>query len=140
VVGGKSLDGRIASMIADEVGAAGLVCRGYPFYPPGNPQRPRIKHLENLLTPALILQGTRDPFGRPDEIAQYCLSRKIRMAWIEDGDHSFKPTKHSGRAESQNLADAISQVRRFISSLKLQGRDAGGHCRPHHTARAFGGK
>src|SRR6202158_3630047 len=71
VIGGKSLGGRIASMIADEVGAAGLVCLGYPFHPPGNPQRTRIKHLENLRTPALILQGTRDPFGRPDEIAQY---------------------------------------------------------------------
>jgi predicted alpha/beta-hydrolase family hydrolase len=89
VVGGKSLGGRIASMIADDVGAAGLVCLGYPFHPPGNPQRTRIKHLENLRTPALILQGTRDPLGRPDEIAQYRLSQKIQMVWIEDGDHSF---------------------------------------------------
>src|SRR5579863_410401 len=68
VIGGKSLGGRIASMIADEVGAAGLVCLGYPFHAPGNPSRARIKHLEQLRTPALILQGTRDSLGGPDEI------------------------------------------------------------------------
>jgi predicted alpha/beta-hydrolase family hydrolase len=117
VIGGKSLGGRIASMIADEAGAAGLVCLGYPFHPPGDPQRARIKHLEHLRTPALILQGTRDPFGRPEDVAQYPLSRKIRMVWIEDGDHSFKPTKRSGRTEAQNLADAISHVQRFIADL-----------------------
>jgi predicted alpha/beta-hydrolase family hydrolase len=117
VIGGKSLGGRIASMIADEVGAAGLVCLGYPFHPPGNPLRTRIKHLEHLCTPALILQGTRHPFGRPDEVARYRLSPKIQVLWIEDGDHSFKPTKRSGRTEAQNLADAIAQVQRFVSGL-----------------------
>jgi uncharacterized protein len=120
VIGGKSLGGRIASMIADDVSATGLVCLGYPFHPPGNPQRTRIKHLENLRTPALILQGTRDIFGRPDEIAHYRLSEKIQMVWIEDGDHSFKPTKRSGRTEAQNLVDAIAHVQRFISGLQLQ--------------------
>ena len=116
-IGGKSLGGRIASMIADEVGAAGLVCLGYPFHPPGNPQRTRIKHLEHLRTPALILQGTRDSFGRPDDVAQYNLSPKIRVAWIEEGDHSFKPTKRSGRTEAQNLTEAIAQVKCFIAEL-----------------------
>jgi predicted alpha/beta-hydrolase family hydrolase len=117
VIGGKSLGGRIASMIADEVGAAGLVCLGYPFHPPGNPARARVKHLEHLRTPALILQGTRDSFGRPDDIAQYHLSPKVQVAWIKDGDHSFRPTKRSGRTEAQNLGDAISHVRRFIADL-----------------------
>jgi uncharacterized protein len=119
VIGGKSLGGRIASMIADDAGAAGLVCLGYPFHPPGNPQHTRIKQLENLRTPTLILQGTRDIFGRPGEVAQYRLSQKIQMVWIEDGDHSFKPTKRSGRTEAQNLTEAIAQVRSFVSSVKL---------------------
>ena len=121
VIGGKSLGGRIASMIADSVGAAGLVCLGYPFHPPGNPERTRIKHLENLRTPALIVQGTRDSLGRPEEVEQYDLSGKIRIAWIEDGDHSFKPRARSGRSEAQNLAEAISQVQRFIAGLKIKG-------------------
>jgi uncharacterized protein len=119
VIGGKSMGGRIASMIADEVGAAGLVCLGYPFHPPGRPERTRITHLENLRTPALIVQGTRDSLGRPGEVARYRLSQNVQTAWIEDGDHSFKPTKRSGRTQAQNMADAISQLQRFIASLLL---------------------
>jgi uncharacterized protein len=60
VIGGKSLGGRIASMIADETEVRGLVCLGYPFHSPGKPDRARTGHLESLRTPALILQGTRD--------------------------------------------------------------------------------
>lgn len=117
VIGGKSLGGRIASMIADEAGVAGLVCLGYPFHPPGNPARARIKHLEHLRTPALIVQGTRDSFGGRDEIAQYPLAPSIRIAWMEDGDHSFKPRASSGRTEAENLNQAIAQVCSFIAEL-----------------------
>ncbi|HTW87646.1 MAG TPA: alpha/beta family hydrolase [Candidatus Binataceae bacterium] len=118
VIGGKSLGGRIASMIADEAAVAGLVCLGYPFHPPGNPARARIKHLEHLRTPALIVQGTRDSFGHRDEIAQYPLAPNIRLAWMEDGDHSFKPRASSGRTEAENLNEAIAQVRSFIAELE----------------------
>jgi predicted alpha/beta-hydrolase family hydrolase len=51
VIGGKSLGGRIASMIADETGVRGLVCLGYPFHPPGKPEQTRTRHLEQLLLP-----------------------------------------------------------------------------------------
>jgi predicted alpha/beta-hydrolase family hydrolase len=90
VVGGKSMGGRMASMIADEVGARGLLCFGYPFHPPGKPEQLRTAHLEELRTPALIVQGTRDPFGKPDEVAEYPLSPKIRVEWLQGGDHSLK--------------------------------------------------
>jgi len=119
VIGGKSMGGRIASMVADEVGAAGLICLGYPFHPPGAPARLRTKHLEKLRTPALILQGTRDSFGLPEEVATYRLSPKIRIAWIVDGDHSFKPRARSGRTFEQNLAEAIGRIKSFVASLKL---------------------
>jgi len=118
VIGGKSLGGRIASMVADETGARGLVCLGYPFHPPGQPDRTRTKHLAALRTPALIVQGTRDPFGGPEEIAGYALSPSIRVAWIEDGDHSFKPRVRSGRTAAQNLEEAIALVRDFMVSLR----------------------
>src|SRR5258708_2849991 len=65
VIGGKSMGGRIASMVADEAGVAGLVCLGYPFHPPGNPSRTRVKHLEKLRTPPLLLQAPLDPSIRP---------------------------------------------------------------------------
>src|SRR5436309_860369 len=63
IIGGKSMGGRIASMIADEAGVAGLVCLGYPFHPTGKPDRLRVAHLKTLRTPTLILQGRRDPFS-----------------------------------------------------------------------------
>jgi len=117
VIGGKSLGGRIASMVADEMGVRGLVCLGYPFHPPGKPEYPRIAHLQRLRTPALILQGTRDPFGRREEVVEYRLSKKIRFGWIEDGDHSFKPRASSGRTEAQNLEEAILMVGDFMDEL-----------------------
>jgi uncharacterized protein len=113
-VGGKSLGGRIASMIADEVAARGLICFGYPFHPPGDPGRLRTAHLESLRTPALILQGTRDAFGRLEEVAGYRLSPSIRMVWVPDGDHSFKPPAKSGRTEADNLRLAEDAALEFL--------------------------
>jgi len=117
VIGGKSMGGRIASMVADEAGVRGLVCLGYPFHPPGNPAKTRTAHLETMRTRALILQGTRDTFGKPDEVAKYKLSRAIRIEWMEDGDHSFKPRVSSGRTEGDNLRVAIGLVAGFVASL-----------------------
>ena len=72
---------------------AGLLCLGYPFHPPGRPEQLRTAHLEGLATPALICQGTRDPFGTREEVAGYALSPAIEMLWLEDGDHDLKPRK-----------------------------------------------
>ncbi|RVC42343.1 alpha/beta fold hydrolase [Mesorhizobium sp. M4A.F.Ca.ET.090.04.2.1] len=97
IIGGKSMGGRVASMVADEMFAkgeiAGLVCLGYPFHPPGKPEQLRTKHLLGLKTPTLIFQGTRDEFGTKDEVATYGLSNAIEMIWLEDGDHDLKPRK-----------------------------------------------
>lgn len=117
VIGGKSMGGRIASMVADEVGARGLVCLGYPFHPPGRPEKLRTKHLETLATPALVVQGTRDAFGTAEDVAGYRLSPAIRVVWLQDGDHSWKPRAASGRSEAQNMADAIAAIREFLASL-----------------------
>ena len=117
VIGGKSMGGRIASMVADEVGARGLVCLGYPFHPPGRPEKLRTKHLETLATRALIVQGTRDAFGTEEDVAGYRLSPAIRVVWLQDGDHSWKPRAASGRSEAQNMADAIAAIREFLASL-----------------------
>ena len=117
VIGGRSMGGRMASMVADEAGARGLVCLGYPFHPPGQPERTRTAHLEPLRTPTLIVQGTRDPFGTPEDVAGYRLAPAIRIVWLEDGDHSFKPRAASGRTEKQNLQEAIAAVAGFVQSL-----------------------
>ncbi|HKD17552.1 MAG TPA: alpha/beta family hydrolase [Thermoanaerobaculia bacterium] len=118
VVGGKSMGGRIASMIADEVGARGLVCLGYPFHPPGDPARLRTAHLANLRTPALFVQGTRDAFGTREDVAGYPLSQAIRIHWIEGGDHSFKPPARSGRTEKENVEEAVAAAAEFVGGLR----------------------
>jgi len=115
VIGGKSLGGRIASMIADEAGVAGLVCLGYPFHPPGKPDSLRLDHLQTLATPTLILQGARDSFGDQAEVAGYPLSPAIAVHWLADGDHGFKPRAASGRTEQQNVDEALAAAVRFVA-------------------------
>ena len=118
-IGGKSLGGRIASMLADEAQVRGLVCLGYPFHPPGKAAPvSRLTHLKSMRTPTLIVQGTRDSFGSRAEVETYELSPHIRIEWIDDGDHSFKPRVRSGRTEEQNLAAAINAVREFLGKFR----------------------
>ena len=118
VIGGKSMGGRIASMVADNASVLGVVCLGYPFHPPGKPDKTRTEHLENLRTRTLILQGTRDAFGGPEDVGRYKLSPAIRIEWMEDGDHSFKPRARSGRSEADNIRAAIAMVTDFIAALE----------------------
>jgi uncharacterized protein len=117
VIGGKSMGGRIASMIADEAGVRGLLCLGYPFHPPGKPEKRRVEHLQSLTTPALFVQGTRDPLGARNEVQTYTMSTAIRLHWLEDGDHGFKPRKMSGRTEGLNLSEGLEAAVNFVSSL-----------------------
>jgi len=115
VIGGKSLGGRIASMIADPLGVHALICLGYPFHAPGRPERLRTTHLENLKTPTLICQGERDPFGKAEEISRYPLSPSVRIRFLEDGDHSFKPRAGSSRTHEQNLHLAVDYITEFLT-------------------------
>lgn len=113
IIGGKSMGGRMASMIAEEMGVAGLVCLGYPFHPPGRPEKPRVAHLGAIQVPTLILQGDRDPFGKPEEVAAYHLSPAVTLAWLPDGDHGFKPRKASGHSEAGHIAEAARRIVAF---------------------------
>ena len=117
LIGGRSMGGRIASMIADDVGVAGLVCLGYPFHAPGKPDKPRTAHLADLRTPALFCQGERDTFGARPEVEAYLLSDAIQIEWMPDGDHTLKPRKKSGRSESDNLDLARDLIVAFARRL-----------------------
>ncbi|MBR2535531.1 MAG: alpha/beta hydrolase [Hyphomicrobium sp.] len=121
IIGGKSLGGRVASMIAEEQfasgGIAGLVCLGYPFHAPTTPEKLRIAHLETITAPALIVQGTRDPFGTQSEVEALRLSPSIAFHWIGDGDHDFGPRGASGFTRSGNLTDAADAVAAFLQRL-----------------------
>ncbi len=117
VIGGKSLGGRMASMVADESGVLGLVCLGYPFHPTGKSEKLRVTHLNDLRTPTLIVQGTRDPFGTVAEVPNYALSRNVAIHWIEDGDHNLRPRKSAGRSVTHAWIEAISAVGDFLAGL-----------------------
>lgn len=117
VIGGKSMGGRIATMVADSAGVAGLLVFGYPFHPPGRPQQTRTKHLLDLRTPTLILQGTRDALGSREDVRGYELSKSIEMIWIEEGDHSFKPPSRSGRSEKSNIDSAVAAAAEWLKAL-----------------------
>lgn len=115
IIGGKSMGGRVASMLADEEQAAGrasgLFCLGYPFHPPGKPESLRTVHLEKLETPAIICQGTRDIFGSKEEVSAYSLSQTIDIRWFEDGDHDLKPRKAiSGFSHADHMRSMAKAV------------------------------
>ena len=120
-VGGKSMGGRVASLLVDGLAAAagvrGCLCLGYPFHPPGKPLTLRSEHLAELQAPTLILQGERDPFGKREEVGSYALSPQVQVGWIASGDHSFKPTKASGLSEAQNWATAVDLVDSFLGEV-----------------------
>ncbi len=117
LIGGKSLGGRVATLLVDELAASaavcGCLCLGYPFHPPGRPDQLRTAHLAALSTPTLILQGERDSFGRRDEVEGYALAAAVTVEWIPAGDHSFRPLRSSGRSEADNLGLAIDRADRF---------------------------
>jgi predicted alpha/beta-hydrolase family hydrolase len=121
LIGGKSMGGRVASMVADELHAAGriagLVCLGYPFHPPGRPEQLRTAHLASLACPALIVQGERDPFGGRAEVEGYGLSPVIRLHWVGDGDHDLGPRGGSGFTRKGNLAAAADAIASFAREL-----------------------
>jgi predicted alpha/beta-hydrolase family hydrolase len=114
-IGGKSMGGRMATLVADELQVRGAAVFGYPFHPPGQPNKLRTAHLETLTTPTLVLQGERDIFGTRGDVAGYRLSPQLRIEWIPDGDHSLKPRAKSGTTERQNLLHAIDTAAAFMS-------------------------
>jgi predicted alpha/beta-hydrolase family hydrolase len=118
IIGGKSMGGRVASMIADEHNAAGLLCLGYPFHPVDKPTQLRTAHLAGLRTPTLIAQGTRDPFGTREEVAGYKLSKAIEMLWLEDGDHDLRPRKAvSGFSMADHLKTMASKAAAWADEI-----------------------
>ncbi|MBB4051901.1 hypothetical protein GGR20_001543 [Devosia subaequoris] len=122
IIGGKSMGGRVASMVADALldagRIAGLLCIGYPFHPPGRPQQLRTAHLTGLKTPTLICQGTRDQFGDRYEVGEYGLSDEIELFWLEDGDHDLKPRKTiSGFTTAEHLQSLAGQVSDWVHRI-----------------------
>ena len=119
-IGGKSLGGRVASMMAQQCfedgKIAGLVCLGYPFHPPGKPEKLRTAHFAGYNCPSLICQGENDPFGKRPEIEQYTLPTSFEFHWALFGDHHMTPPKRSGLTSQDNWVSAAAAVAAFMHS------------------------
>ncbi len=123
IIGGKSMGGRMASLLAANVdnvdqsnGALikGCACLGYPFHPNAKPDKLRIDHLPNIRQPILIIQGTRDSMGNQQEVQAYPLPSAIQWHWLADGNHDFKPRVASGFSHPQHLDTAVKVLAAFI--------------------------
>ena len=121
VIGGKSMGGRIASMLANgsdvPTQVQGCVALGYPFHPPGKPDNLRTEHLLALKTPTLIAQGTRDAMGAKEEVVGYGLDKTLELVWLEDGNHDLKPRKASGYTHDAHLQATAKHVADFVKRL-----------------------
>ncbi|WP_228260783.1 alpha/beta family hydrolase [Marinobacter orientalis] len=125
-IGGKSMGGRMAShMIAQggfPPGIRGAVCFGYPFHPPGKPDRWRINHFQDLKRPLQIIQGTRDPFGRRHEVEEeergLAAMENVRLSWLEGGDHDYRPLARQQESHDEMLRQAAGRAAAFMHCLK----------------------
>jgi uncharacterized protein len=119
VLGGRSMGGRICSMVAASDGALGLALLGYPLHPPGRPERLRVDHFSQLRMPVLFASGTRDAFGTPEELKKYAktIRGRVKFHWIETADHGFKPLKSSGLTPAEALQGVAESVVAFVTSL-----------------------
>ncbi|MCE9683866.1 alpha/beta family hydrolase [Halomonas alkalisoli] len=113
-LGGKSMGGRAASLLAARDQAAGLVLCGYPFHPPGKPESLRLSHWPLLGCPTLVVQGSRDPFGNGEEVAGYRLGDDIAVHLLEDGDHDWKPRRASGFTQEGLIEQAAGVIAAFM--------------------------
>lgn len=121
-IGGKSMGGRIASQLCAEPDAAawirGGLCFGYPFHPPGRLDRWRIEHLGQAVVPVTIIQGSRDPFGKPAELAdQPALGPEVSLHWLEGGDHDYRPLKRQPESQQDLIETAAGVAARAMGAV-----------------------
>ena len=118
VVAGKSMGGRMASILAaqDQVSEQlkGVLAIGYPFHPQGKPEKLRTDHLPAINVPMLIEQGTRDALGGIELVSALGLPSGIQIDWLEDGNHDLKPRVKSGYTHEQHIMSAIENSAKFI--------------------------
>jgi uncharacterized protein len=126
--GGKSMGGRIASQVASQAAQSaldldGLVFLGYPLHPPGKPEQRRTRHWPDIQLPALFVQGSRDPFASPDELRADLphFGGDARLMIVEEGDHSLKVPRRSGRTQDSVYAEVQDAVADWIRGV-MDGR------------------
>ncbi len=121
VLGGRSMGGRVCSMVAASDGAYGLLLLGYPLHAPGKPEQPRVAHFPHLAMPVLFVSGTRDTFATPAELtaAAGAIPGPVSWHWIDTADHGFRPLKkQTAMTTADALAVAAPAVVDWVQSLE----------------------
>lgn len=120
-IGGKSMGCRVATLLAASSllssTVQGVVCFGYPFHPQKQPEKTRIAHLPAVAVPLVIVQGSRDALGNPDDIQQYTLPPHLHMNWLETANHDFVPLKRSGFTQAQCIEHAARIAGDFMDRV-----------------------
>jgi uncharacterized protein len=124
-IGGKSMGGRIATQVAAAdagLTLAGLVLLGYPLHPPGRPDRLRDAHLPEVARPMLFVQGTRDAFGTPDELAPILahVTPAPTMHPVTGGDHSFKVGGRDKPKQTAVYEEIQRTIAHWMSAVRSQ--------------------
>jgi hypothetical protein len=122
LIGGRSMGGRAASMLAAEGFACdGLLLLAYPLHPAGKPEQLRDQHLPRIDVPVLCFNGTRDALCRRDLMQTALGGVKTRwdMHWIEGADHGFHVLKSSGRTDADVLEEIGSATQTWVGELQV---------------------
>ncbi|MFB6818848.1 alpha/beta family hydrolase [Streptomyces sp. NPDC056347] len=113
VAGGRSAGARVACRTAAELGARGVLALAFPLHPPGRPERSRADELLGTGVPALVVQGGRDPFGRPGEFPP----GEYRITEVPGGDHGFAVPKKTGPGQEAALEILTDAVTGWLADL-----------------------
>ena len=117
IIGGRSMGGRTASMLAaDGLDADGLLLLAYPLHPPGQHDKLRVEHLPSITMPVLCFNGTRDAFCEPTLMKNALENVRTRwtMHWIQDADHGFRVPKKTGRTDADVLREIQTATAKWL--------------------------
>ena len=120
------MGGRMASILAAEADMAGdlsgCICFGYPFHPPGKPDSWRVEHFERFHCPVMIIQGTRDPFGKRKEVEGHegLFDNGPDIHWLDGADHDFRPLAKQPETQDRMIENAAKVAAKFMAGSLRQ--------------------
>ncbi|MFD1830066.1 alpha/beta family hydrolase [Streptomyces desertarenae] len=115
VSGGRSAGARVACRTARELGAHAVLALAFPLHPPGRPERSRVRELLGTGVPTLVVQGGRDPFGRPGEFPGPEEAEGLRVAEVPDADHGFAVPRRGAVTQEAALEALTAEVRGWLA-------------------------
>ncbi|MFD8416666.1 alpha/beta family hydrolase [Streptomyces sp. NPDC059650] len=133
VAGGRSAGARVACRTGAALGAAGVLALAFPLHPPGKPEKSRAEELTGAGLPTLVVQGGRDPFGRPEEFPPPAGPEPYELAEVAQGDHGFAVPKKAEQTQDEALAVITRAVAGWLDALARRSARSGAAVSPART-------